>query len=263
MQNIESRIKNYGDTIKEVILTAINTEAYGRDTGESFIQLINSIINKTTVPRISFGSIHPWSINDEFFAFYEKILPQKRLVNFFHIPLQSGSNKILTHMKRGYTREEFVEKLQMLKKINQFAFIGTDIIVGFLEESDKDFEDTYQFLKDSPISKFHVFRFSPREKTAAYFMRKRMHEPSPAQKEKRAKALSELSKKKYELFLRKHIGRTFSALVLEKRERDFQHVLLDNQIPALIKSIKDRRGKIVNVKIKDLNALLLYGELTK
>ena len=157
------------------ILTAINTQAYGYDSGESFIDLVSVLIDKTRVERISFGSIHPWSVTQEFLKFYKKIRPKKRLVDFFHIPLQSGSDKILNLMRRGYTREEFVEKLTEIKNIYPDAFIGTDVIVGFLEETDQDFDDTYNFLKDSPISKFHVFRFSPREKTAAYFMKKRMN----------------------------------------------------------------------------------------
>jgi len=246
--------------IKEVILAAINTEAYGYDTGESFIDLISHILNQTSIPRISLGSIHPWSINDEFFKFYKKVMPQQRLVNFFHIPLQSGSNKILTLMKRGYTREEFIEKLNILQKINPLAFIGTDIIVGFLEENDHDFTDTYNFLFNSPIAKFHIFRFSKREKTAAYFMAKRLKEPPVAIKIKRAKFLAELGRKKYEQFLEKHIGLTFPALFLERRIEDYQEVLLDNQIPALIRTSKNLAGEIKSIKITTCKQNKLLGE---
>jgi threonylcarbamoyladenosine tRNA methylthiotransferase MtaB len=248
-----------GPRIKEVILTAINTEAYGFDTGESFIDLISNILDKTSVPRISFGSIHPWSINHEFLTFYKKTLPKKRLVNFFHIPLQSGSNKILSLMKRGYTREEFLEKLNILQKINPLAFIGTDIITGFLEESDHDFTDTYNFLSNSPISKFHIFRFSPREKTAACFMAKRLTEPSPTIKIRRAKILSDLNRKKYEQFLAKHLNLSFSAIFLDRRVEDYQEVLLNNQIPALIKTSKNLAGKIKQIKVEMLRMGKLFG----
>lgn len=261
IKNIELRIKNHEKDIREVILTAINTQAFGYETGETFIDLIKTVLNKTKVPRISFGSVHPWSITNEFLQFYEKILPKKRLVNFFHIPLQSGSNKILSYMKRDYTREEILVKLETIQKINPLAFIATDIIVGFLEETDKDFEDTYNFLLKSQISKFHVFRYSPREKTAGFFMRKRLKEPTPSQKSQRAKTLIELSKNKYQKFLEKHIGKTFPALFLEKRIDGFQEVLLDNQIPVMIKSDKDFRGEIKFVNINYLKDGKLVGNI--
>ena len=248
------------DDIIEVILTAINTEAYGYDTGESFITLINRIIEVTKVPRISFGSIHPWSLNNDFLTLIDKMDHKGRIVNYFHIPLQSGSNKILSLMKRGYTCEEFIEKLDRLHRINPLAFIGTDIIVGFLEETDKDFEDTYNFLKDSPISKFHVFRFSPREKTAAFYMKKRLKEPTPAQKTKRAQVLIELSRQKYQRFLEKHIGKTFPALFMEKRIDDFQEALLDNQVPALIITTKNLTGEIETIKIEAIKEEKLIGK---
>ncbi|MCL5797577.1 MAG: radical SAM protein [Patescibacteria group bacterium] len=245
--------------IKEVILTAINTQAYGYDTGQSFIDLLNNIIDKTRIPRISFGSIHPWSIDDDFFRFYKSALNHERLVKFFHIPLQSGSNKILSYMKRGYTREEFMEKLKTLEKIHPMTFIGTDIIAGFLEETDRDFEDTYNFLSKTPISKFHVFRFNRREKTAAYFMAKRLSEPTPAQKKKRVKALIELSQRKYQMFLEKHIGLVFPVLLIDKASKGYRQGLLNNQIPVDIKSDKETGDIIEEVRIESVAKGRLRG----
>lgn len=249
------------DNVSEVILTAINTEAFGHDTGETFIDLAQSVIDKTRVPRISFGSIHPWSINKEFFTFYQSVLPKKRLVDFFHIPLQSGSNKILTLMKRGYTREEMIEKLMSITRLNDFAFIGTDIIVGFLEENDKDYEDTYNFLKESPINKFHVFRFSKRQNTAAYYLSERLYEAPDQVKRERAKKLIELGIKKYQLFLQKHLNKDFTALFLKKRENGFQEALLSNQIPVVIKTNKDNLSEIKNVRITEYKNERLFGTI--
>ena len=257
VRQLAERIKEIN--IKEVILTAINTECYGLDTGETLIELIENIIYKTNIPRISFGSIHPWSLTDEFLVYYRKILPFGRLVNFFHVPLQSGSNKILSLMKRDYTSEELMKKLKHLQKINPLAFIGTDVIVGFPGETEKDFSETYQFLKDSPISRFHIFRFSPREGTAAYFLRKKYQEPSPQVKSKRAKILAELSRQKYRKFLKKHLGQTFPALFLEKRTNGYQEALLPNQIPVLVKTKKDLKRSINKVKIVSLHASSLTG----
>ncbi len=152
-------------------------------------------------------------------------------------------------MKRGYTSYEFREKLNELVSINPLTLIGTDIIVGFLGEDDDDFEDTYKFLRDSPISKFHIFRFSRREKTVAFHLSKRLSEPTPSTKLKRAKILAKLGQEKYEQFLSKHVGLTIPALFLEKRVENFQEALLDNHVPVFIKTTKDLKGKIKNIKI--------------
>jgi len=252
---------NNEKNIQEVILTAINTEAFGLDTGESLTELLAATLSETHVPRVSLGSINPWSIDDKFYNFYKKYNLAGRLVNFFHIPLQSGSNKILELMNRGYTREEFEEKIKRIHDINPMALIATDVIVGFLDEDEKDFKDTYNFLERSPIYKFHIFRYSPREKTAAYFMSKNHKNIDEVTKVRRAKILSDLGKKKYNSFLEKHVGKTFPALFLVRKKESYQEILLDNQIPAWIKTSKDLPREIHSVKITHLRDCLLFGIL--
>lgn len=257
---ILEQIKPFSDQIKEVVLTAINTEAYGQDTQESLVELTKTLIDKTNIARISFGSIHPWSINKDFLTFYKKYLPKKRLVNFFHIPLQSGSNKILKLMKRDYTSQEFLSKLVQIKKINPYAFIATDVIVGFLGETDKEFQKTVSFLKKAPISRFHIFRFSNRPDTAAYFMKNKINEPTSQEKIKRAKILAKLGKQKYLEFLKKNIGRVSTALFLVKRVGDYQEALLDNQLLVLIKTNNNLAGQIKSVKILSVKKDRLFGK---
>lgn len=258
------KIKNFGNNVKEVILTAINTQAFGYDTNESLIDLLKMTINSTSIPRISLGSVHPWSLTDEFLDFYQTYLHKNKLVNFFHIPLQSGSNKILTLMKRGYKREELKEKLERLQSLNPFALVATDIIVGFLEEIDTDFDETYSFLEKSPINKFHVFRFSKRKRTQADYMARRLNEPTPREKEKRAQALIELSKEKYAAFMKKNIGRTSSVLFLEKSIEGYREGLLDNQLSVFV-PISPRRwkkaGEITNVKVIEFKKGKLFGKI--
>jgi len=248
------------DGIKEVILTAINTEAYGRDTNETFLQLVRDVIKKTEMPRISFGSIHPWSLTDEFLDYYQTLGEQSTLVDFFHIPLQSGSNKILNLMKRNYTRREFETKLENLNRANPFALIATDVIVGFPDEAGRDFDDTYDFLKNSPIAKFHVFRFSKRQNTAAFYLSKTLREVSDKEKSKRAAALIGLGNKKYRRFLEKNVGRTTSALFIGQPKNGFQECLLDNQLPALVKTDKNLIGEIRMVKTERTREGKLIGK---
>jgi threonylcarbamoyladenosine tRNA methylthiotransferase MtaB len=187
--------------LSEVILTAINTEAFGKDTGENLIQLVEMILANTKIERVSFGSIHPWSITDEFLSWYKDNKNNPRFVHFFHIPIQSGSDTILKLMNRQYTRKEVMHRLMTLHTINPHALIATDVIVGFPGESEKEFQETYKFLKKSPISKFHVFRYSPRPGTAAKKLSSIYKEPSFDIKNLRAKRLADLSTKKYQIFL--------------------------------------------------------------
>lgn len=254
--------KNLKRKINEVIFTAINTEAFGYDTGEKLITLINRTIKSTKISRISFGSIHPWSISNEFLDYYKKILPLNRLVNFFHVPVQSGSNKILNLMKRGYSRGEVMEKLNKLHKINPLAMIATDVIAGFLDETDIDFQETYDFLEKSPISKFHIFRFSNRNNTAAHYMAKNLKEPSNKIKIKRAKMLAKLGKTKYEEFLKKNVGRTSSILFLNTRFHCYQEALLDNQLPIFIKVIKPiQPTRLYEAEILEYKKGKLFGRI--
>lgn len=261
VDNIINEINGLNENIKEVIFTAINTEAFGLDTEESLTELINKTIKQTKLKRISFGSINPWSLTDNFFKCYKKNIQTGRMVKYFHVPIQSGSDKILSLMKRNYTREWLSEALDKLCKIDPLVFIGTDIILGFLDETCRDFEDTYKFLEESPISKFHIFRFSKREHTAAYYMAKRLKEPDTQTKIKRAKALSDLSKRKYNSFLQEHVNQTFSCLLLEKKIDEFHEGLLNNQIPILVKSDNKDIAEIKNVKIIRYKNGRLFGKI--
>lgn len=256
-----TQYNRYPHKLQEVIFTAINTEAFGHDTGESLIGLIDLSINRTAIPRISFGSIHPWSIDCKFIEYYKVLSKNPRFSNFFHVPIQSGSNKILRLMKRDYVREDILEKLNQIHKINPSALIATDIIVGYLDESDMDFQDTYSFLEKSPINKFHVFRFSVRQNTAAYYERKRLKEPSAIVKMKRSKALSNLSAKKYQKFLARLVGTTSQALFIGEVKEGFQKAILNNQILTWIKTDVSLRGKMKRVKITGLSKNILKGRI--
>jgi len=261
IRRVIREIRDLEKNISEVILTAINTEAYGFDTCESLVELIQAILAKTKIKRLSFGSINPWSIDSKFLAFYKTIKDSDRFVHFFHIPLQSGSDKVLKLMKRGYTTGEFLDKVTAIKKINPLALIATDVIVGFLGETDMEFQETYNFLKKAPIDKLHVFRFSQRKGTAAYFMAKKYNEPSEAEKKKRSKLLIELGKEKYQKFLKKHVGKEFRALFLKERIGEYQKCLLNNQVLALVKTKQILPGKIKFVRVNKLNKEQLVGKL--
>lgn len=201
--DVIDEIKTISFPINELILTGINTEYFGIGTNETLIDLLDAILGKTDVPRISFGSIHPWSITDEFIHWYGKNKENPRFVHFFHIPIQSGSDTILRLMNRPYQTKTILNQLQKLHAVDPHALIATDVIVGFPGEGQQEFEETYTFLEKSPITKFHVFRYSERPGTAAQKLENTTKHVFPETKKERAKKLTSLSILKSKKFLTK------------------------------------------------------------
>jgi threonylcarbamoyladenosine tRNA methylthiotransferase MtaB len=259
--DIVSQVKANENYMKEIVLTAINTHAYGIDTKESLIDLIRSVMDETTIQRISFGSVHPWSLDQAFLDYYKTIAQNERFSSFFHVPIQSCSDNILRLMKRDYTREEIGEKLETIARIYPKALIATDIIVGYLEETDKDFGEALDFLNKIPVSKFHIFRFSKRNNTAAFYQAKKMTEPTVLQKKQRAKALLELYRRKYAKFLHSLLGYRSTALFIGQEEGGFQKAILNNQVTAMIPVNKNLSGCMKHVTITELKKDCPIGNL--
>ncbi len=192
--------------IKEIVLTGVNIGDFGRSTGESFVKLLKELVKVPGIERFRISSIEPNLLSDELIALAaknEKILPH------FHIPLQSGSDKVLGLMRRRYTRDVFASRIKMVKEKMPLAGIGADVIVGFPGETNSDFEDTYSFLEDTPLSYLHVFTFSERPGTIA----EKLPGKIPfSEKEKRSKSLISLSQKKNIIFNKLNIGQVTNVL---------------------------------------------------
>ncbi|MFH0772999.1 MAG: MiaB/RimO family radical SAM methylthiotransferase [bacterium] len=249
IESIISYINSFSPTPSEVIFSAINTEAFGKDTGETISNLICRALEETAVTRVAFGSIHPWSLTDEFMDYYHKTLSQEqRFVHFFHVPIQSGSQEVLGYMKREYRIDDVIQRLIQIKTVHPHALIATDVIVGFLGETDEMFEKTYSFLESGPVSRLHVFRFSSRPHTAAHYLKKQLTEPSSKTKRERSNRLLELSKKKYQTFIESLIGVSFNALVIAKHIVGFK-VLLNNHVEGVLNSKHCLPGQMVHVTI--------------
>lgn len=262
-KQILEEINNYQkEKIKEVILTAINTEAYGIDIDSSLVGLIENILEGTNINRLSFGSIHPWSINKDLISLYSKVEYRNRLVRFFHIPIQSGSETVLKLMRRDYQLKDINSLLNQLKKIDKLTFFATDIIVGFLGETEKEFKETYNFLEESPFIKFHVFPYSPRPHTASWFMSKNFFVPKDKIKRERAKILRDLSEKKYNSFCQKIINKNLEGLILKNKINGNKIAILNNNISVIINT-KESSNKIVPIHIYDYNNGKLYGKIIK
>jgi len=249
IRSIVTYINSFDPLPAEVVLSAINTEAFGIDSGESFIDLIKAVLTDTRVPRLAFGSIHPWSLTNEFLEYYRTTLSKEpRFIHFFHVPIQSGSQMMLNHMKREYVILDVIRKLNIIKKCNPHALIATDVIVGFLGETDDVFNETLKLLKASPINRFHVFKFSNRPHTAAYYKKEQLQEPDAQEKKDRSQKLITLSKVKYDMFLTSEIGRSSSALAISHDDLRTK-ILLDNHSEGVIAGKQYLPGELVHVTI--------------
>lgn len=241
-------------TVNEAVLAGINLGLY-----PNLPKLVQQVLEKTNLPKISFGSLYVENLKRDFFQLYQSAT-EDRLTRYFHVPLQSGSPKILSLMQRRYKLKEFTEKINALKQAVPDALIATDIIVGFFEETDADFAETYQYLEKSPITRAHIFKFSRREGTAAYFMAKRMQEPDAATKVKRSQAIHKLFNQKLSIFKQKLFGQKLRALVI-KLQPDSLLGFLDNGLEIIIPVAKKLPLGFVDVKIEKVSKGKLVASL--
>lgn len=192
--------------IKEIVITGVNIGDFGKSTGDTFVRLLRELVKVDGIERFRISSIEPNLLTDELIELTvenEKILPH------FHIPLQSGSDKILGLMRRRYNRDIFSSRVNSVIGKIPDAGIGADVIVGFPGESDSDFEDTFSFLKNTPLSYLHVFTFSERPDTIALNLPGKV---PTREKEIRSKRLISLSQNKNLIFNQLNIGQTTKVL---------------------------------------------------
>ena len=238
--------------VKEIVLTGVNTGDFGIREGvrhDRFIDLVHALDNVEGIKRFRVSSIEPNLLTNEIIEFVGQ---SKRFVPHFHIPLQSGSNKILKLMKRRYQRELYVDRVNSIKSIMPNCCIGVDVIVGFPGETKEDFLETYQFLNELNISYLHVFTYSERDNTLAA----EMPDVVPMkERNERSKMLHILSDKKRRVFYEENIGSENYVLFENDIEDGVMHGFTQNYIrvsakydPLLINEIKKVRLTSINEK---------------
>jgi threonylcarbamoyladenosine tRNA methylthiotransferase MtaB len=234
--------------VKEIVITGVNIGDFGKSTGDTFSGLLRELVKVEGIERYRISSIEPNLLTDELIeltSLNEKILPH------FHIPLQSGSNKILALMRRRYKRDIFASRIKTILEKLPYAGIGADVIVGFPGESDADFEDTYSFLDDLPVSYLHVFNFSERPDTVA---RELPSKVPFADREKRSKRLIALSKKKNLIFNELNIGQLSSVLFEQTKNEGLISGFTANYIKVEHPWDPRLAGTIKNVRMNGLSA---------
>ena len=240
---------------KEVVLTGIHVASYGKDLEDMNLgKIIDEISKIEGIERIRLSSVEPSIITDEFM---ETILKSGKVCDHFHLSLQSGSNGVLKRMNRKYTREEFLERVDTIRKYMPKAGITTDIIVGFPGETDEEFEETMDLVKKVKFSRIHVFKYSPREGTPAAKMKDQIHGEI---KNERSAKLIELGEELAEDFSKELIGKNIEVLFEEEVE-GFIEGYTSNYMRVKVKSDSDIIGKVMDIQILDEEDGILIGEV--
>jgi len=227
--------------VREIIITGVNIGDFGRSTGDSFISLLEELTRVEGIDRFRISSIEPNLITREITDLVRSV---KKIMPHFHIPLQSGSDKILGLMRRRYRKKLFAVKTGMIRDLIPDAGIGADVIVGFPGETSRDFEETYSFLKEMPLSYLHVFAFSERPGTPATTMPDKV---TSREKEYRSRMLISLSEEKNLEFRLKNIGKKVDVLFEDRRSGNMITGLTPNYIRVEMPWKSSLAGKIARV----------------
>jgi len=242
---------------KEVTLLGQNVNAYGKDLEDelSFAELLQKVAD-TGIDRVRFVTSHPWDFTDEMI---DVIAKNDNIMNYIHLPLQSGSNSILRKMGRRYTKEEYIELFNKIKnKINDVS-ITTDIIVGFPNETEEDFNDTLDVVNTCKYDSAFTFIYSPREGTPAAQMEDSIDLKT---KEKRLYKLNELVNKYSLENNKKYEGKTVKVLIEGISDKDVNKVFGYTETMKLVNVVnaKEDIGKIIDVKITVAKSFSLDGD---
>lgn len=211
--------------IKEVVLTGVNIGDFGQGGEENFEQLVKELDNIEGIDRFRISSIEPNLLNDEIIRFC--LEDASRFVPHFHIPLQSGNDRLLKAMRRKYDRALFANRIAKIKSLRPDTCIGVDVIVGFPGETDEEFLDTVNFLKDLEISYLHVFTYSERANTTAI----KLGDPVPQHvRKERSKQLHILSNKKKRAFYESNINSLRTVLFENEESEGFMFGFTENYV---------------------------------
>ena len=238
--------------VSEIVLTGVNLGDFGKNNGtektETFFELIQNLELTENIKRFRISSIEPNLLTNEIIKF---VAGSEKFVPHFHIPLQSGSNKILKLMRRRYLRELYSDRVNYITSLMPYCCIGVDVITGFPGETAEDFLDTYQFLNQLDISYLHVFTYSERTDTLAV----EMGDVVPQKiREERTQQLRNLSEKKRRYFYEQFVGTIRPVLFEEETDGEYMYGFTDNYIKVKTHYDPLLVNEIVMVKLLGINA---------
>ena len=256
--NIQTTVKTAQEValkgVKEIVLTGVNIGDFGVGSDENLLQLLIELDNIEGVERFRISSIEPNLLNNDIIAFCNT---SKKFVPHFHIPLQSGSNKILKGMRRRYDQTIYRKKINKILSSNSETCIGVDVMVGFPGESDEDFLETYNFINDIDISYLHVFTYSERPNTPAKNIKEVISKRVRAE---RRKMLHILSEKKRRYFY-DHFINTHREVLFESSRNGKLVGHTDNYIKVEIDNSPGLVNNIHSVRLIENRGEFVMGEL--
>jgi threonylcarbamoyladenosine tRNA methylthiotransferase MtaB len=234
--------------IREVVLTGVNIGDFGQGGDENFYQLIQALDEVDGIDRYRISSIEPNLLSNEIIDFC--LSKSKRFVPHFHVPLQSGSDRILRLMRRKYERALYAERVQQIKSLRADACIGVDVIVGFPGETDEDFMETIEFLKNLDISYLHVFTYSERANTGA----PKLGEAVPMDvRRERSKQLHLLSDRKKRQFYSENVGSVRSVLFEQEEDEGIMYGFTENYVKVKYTYQPDLVNTFQSIKLLELD----------
>ncbi len=241
---------------KEVILAGINTGTYGKDLGNiTLAGLITRIMEETSIYRLRLSSIELMEITDELLETLVKY--SSRIARHLHIPCQGGSESVLRRMNRKYTIEEYENRLKDIRKLFQDIAITTDILAGFVGETEEEFKDTLDFINRCKFYEMHVFPYSRRSGTIADSLEGHLDKTVITL---RAKEISNLAVELKKEYINKYINQSVFVLV-EAKKKNYWHGHTSNYLDVYFESNDLLENKIVKVKIKSYNNNIIFGEM--
>ncbi len=239
---------------QEVVLTGVEIGQYNYN-GVGLKQLVERILAETGVPRLRLSSLQPDEISPELIGLWE----DPRLCRHFHLSLQSGSDGVLGRMRRRYSVGDYQQAVSLVRSQVPESAITTDIIVGFPGETDEEFEESYEFCRQTGFARIHVFPYSPRTGTEAA----RMRQPVGARvKKERSQRMLALAKESSQNFSRKFLGQTMPVL-WEKQTGGIWSGLTDNYIRVYTRSSEDLTNKLLPARLVAVNGDGVWGEIVR
>jgi threonylcarbamoyladenosine tRNA methylthiotransferase MtaB len=254
-QVLEEAVKLSKIGFKEIVLTGIHVASYGKDLGNTnLIDLLKKVHPIDGIERIRMSSIEPIVVTD---TFIDEIRHMPKLCRHFHLSLQSGSDSVLKRMNRKYSAAEYKESVNKLRSIWPDVAITTDIIVGFPGETDKEFEETLNFVKEVNFAQIHIFPFSPRQGTPAATMKDQI---TSEVKDKRTKALSAIERQLRTSFMNSHLGKQVEVL-FEGYHDQVLTGYTSNYLKVQTASKVNLENTISNVSIDSVGDHELFGHI--
>jgi len=239
---------------KEIVLTGIHTGHYGSDLKDyNFSDLLKELCKIEGLERLRISSIEITELDDEFL---DVLKNNKKLVDHMHIPLQSGSNGVLSRMNRKYDKQYFIDKINKIRSIRENMSITTDVIVGFPGETEEEFNETIETIKKIEFTKLHVFPYSRRKGTVADEMDNQVDENT---KHNRVKTLMNLSEELEKKYMNKFVNKEV-IFIPEIRKEEYLIGHTGNYLQVKMKSNEDLIGQDVKVLLKEVNYPYIIGE---